>query len=108
MVVPNSSASSSWSPSWSILNLLCPGVVQILIGKTTVGILFNAVASIAYIVCLYAGITWTGFTKFNPLGWGCIFTVVAMSVLSGVDALLSIKHLRAGKPLHAWQMFPVP
>jgi len=95
------------APSKAFLNLICPGMVQVLIGKKSLGVLFNAVNNLAYMACLFTGIQWSGHTKFSPIGWACIFTAFAMSALSTLDAWLSIKHIRSGKKLHAWQMFPV-
>ena len=95
------------APSKAFLNLICPGMVQVLIGKKSLGMLFNAVNNLAYMACLFAGLQWSSNTQFSPFGWACIFTAFAMSALSTLDAWLSIKHIRSGKKLHAWQMFPV-
>lgn len=91
----------------SAINVLCPGMAQVMIGKTVVGIVFNALTILAYLSCIWAGVDWDRSSRLKPLGWLFLFTIGATTLLSVLDAVLSIRFQRANGAVHPFQLFPI-
>lgn len=91
----------------SAINLLCPGMAQVMIGKTVVGIVFNALTILAYLSCIWVGIDWDRSSRLKPAGWLFLFTSGATTLLSVLDAVLSIRFQRANGAVHPFQLFPI-
>lgn len=91
----------------AVINILCPGMAQILIGKTLVGLIFNIITMIAYVGCISFGGLLARSSSLKPTAWFFLFTIGAMTVLSLLDAILSIRFGRVNGEVHAFQLFPV-
>lgn len=58
----------SHSVALAFLNVICPGLTQVLIGKTAVGVPCLVLTNLSYIACLIWGATrghWSKFTQFG-------------------------------------------
>lgn len=78
-----------------------------MIGKTLVGIIFNSITMIAYLSCIWVGVDWDRSSRLKPIGWLFLFTIGAATVLSLLDAVLSIRYLRVNGEVHPFQLFPI-
>jgi len=93
------------SPHMAWLNLFGPGIVQILFGKTTMGVTAVAVGTVLNALlstplCLdYGGVT--GFGMFISLIY--LLGLIA----SIVDGYMTGNRLREGQPVGKWQVFPL-
>lgn len=91
----------------AFVNIICPGLAQVLIGKTAVGVPCLILTNLSFVACLIWGAARLNFSKFTQFGWFCIFLVAFLAMLSVVDAVMSIKYKNAHGELKQWQLFPV-
>ncbi len=101
------SSTGRHSVSLAFLNIICPGLAQVLIGKTAVGVPCLLLTNLSFIACLIWGATRNHWSKFTQFGWFCVFAVAVLALLSVVDAVMSIKYKNSHGELKQWQLFPV-
>ena len=89
------------------LNIVCPGLAQVLIGKRFVGIACLLLTNFSFISCLIWGATSSNWSKFTQFGSFCVFTVAVLALLSFADAIMSIRYKNKVGQVSEWQLFPV-
>lgn len=101
------SSTSSHAVSLAFLNIVCPGLAQVLMGKTAVGVPCLVLTNLSFIACLIFGATRNHWSKFTQFGWFCVFLVAVLAILSAIDAVMSIKYKNTHGELKQWQLFPL-